>query len=352
MLSSWVHLRFKGLHPTFRYSTVLCFWVMEASLQPGERRALPTRLSPSRASDFKRCPKLFEYKTILGFVTPNTVATARGTLFHLVFEHLFDFPRTERTRENALSLVNPGWELLTHPDKADDEVIDTIERRLRDTSGLWIELLEADAWDLSSKLERAADYRLLAQPAPKKRRVSSARLSNSSTTTLKKTSNTFKTLIPMVERCTSKPSLGTSPCTATSTDLTFIAPRQAKIAGSLAITRQVNRRNLSMRVSHSLACGSMHCFSKKNAVFGPTNCALSTQALIGLPVWSMKWLMKHSRFGPRVRFYKFGMRSRPVMRKSTGQPRKPSSAIGATFSPCAQPSPQRRSDWLASKGSN
>ncbi len=140
---------------------------MEASLQPGERHALPTRLSPSRASDFKRCPKLFEYKTILGLSTPNTVATARGTLFHLVFEHLFDFPRAERTRENARSLVSPGWELLTHPDKADDEVSDPMERRLRDTSGLWIELLEADTWDLSSKLERAADYRILAPSGSK-----------------------------------------------------------------------------------------------------------------------------------------------------------------------------------------
>jgi putative RecB family exonuclease len=129
---------------------------------PGERRPLPTRLSPSRASDFKRCPKLFEYKTILGFTTPNTIATARGTLFHLVFEHLFDFDRVDRTVENARSLVRPGWELLVAPDKADDEVSDPIERRLRDVLGLWIEQLETDPRKLSSELERAADYRALA----------------------------------------------------------------------------------------------------------------------------------------------------------------------------------------------
>lgn len=138
---------------------------MEVSLAPGERRPLPQRLSPSRASDFKRCPKLFEYKTILGYPTPSTIATARGTLFHLVFEHLFDLERTERTKQNAHRMVRPAWELLVHPDKAMDEVSDPVERWLRDVSGLWIEQLEGTPDRLASTLERAHDYVTLAPQA-------------------------------------------------------------------------------------------------------------------------------------------------------------------------------------------
>lgn len=76
---------------------------------------LPHRLSPSRASDFLQCPRLFYYKTILGLATPGTIHTVRGTLVHLVAERLFDLPRGERTRDAAIALIRPCWDALAHP---------------------------------------------------------------------------------------------------------------------------------------------------------------------------------------------------------------------------------------------
>lgn len=73
---------------------------------------LPKRISPSRASDYLQCPKLFYYKTILGLSTPASVATCKGTLAHYAFEKIFDYPRDERTPENAVVYVRQHWEEL------------------------------------------------------------------------------------------------------------------------------------------------------------------------------------------------------------------------------------------------
>lgn len=73
---------------------------------------LPKRISPSRASDYDQCPKLFYYKTILGLSTPASVATCKGTLAHYAFEKIFDHPRDERTPENAILYVRQHWEDL------------------------------------------------------------------------------------------------------------------------------------------------------------------------------------------------------------------------------------------------
>ena len=71
---------------------------------------LPVRLSPSRASDYLQCPKMFYYKTLLHLSSPNTVATTTGTLAHHAFEKIFDLPRGERTPELAVPHVREHWE--------------------------------------------------------------------------------------------------------------------------------------------------------------------------------------------------------------------------------------------------
>jgi putative RecB family exonuclease len=76
---------------------------------------LPVKLSPSRAKDYQQCPKLFYYKTILGLQTPPTEATARGTVAHHAFEHIFDHPKGERTPEVALTYIRPAWEVMINP---------------------------------------------------------------------------------------------------------------------------------------------------------------------------------------------------------------------------------------------
>lgn len=100
---------------------------------------LPGRLSPSRASDYQQCPKLFYYKTILGLPTPATVATCKGTLAHYAFEKIFDHPREERTAANAVPYVRAHWtELSTEaayaPIVAEGEA--AIERMLTDAEAL------------------------------------------------------------------------------------------------------------------------------------------------------------------------------------------------------------------------
>lgn len=81
----------------------------------GDYERLPQRLSFSRASDYRECPKKFYFKTILGITEPNTVATVRGNIAHEVFERIFDHPAGERTLELALSYVTPAWQKLSVP---------------------------------------------------------------------------------------------------------------------------------------------------------------------------------------------------------------------------------------------
>lgn len=77
-----------------------------------ERPGLPKSLSPSRMSDWKKCPKAFHFKSILRVPTKPTEAQIKGTLVHSVLEHLFDHPRPERTVATALGLLPGYWEEL------------------------------------------------------------------------------------------------------------------------------------------------------------------------------------------------------------------------------------------------
>ncbi len=76
---------------------------------PSNRSATLQSLSPSRASDFKRCPQLFKFSAIDRIPTEPTVYQARGTTAHLALEHLFGLPANERTPERLAELFATAW---------------------------------------------------------------------------------------------------------------------------------------------------------------------------------------------------------------------------------------------------
>lgn len=69
-------------------------------------------LSPSRASDFKRCPQLFKFTSIDRIETPPNVYQARGTTAHLALERLFELPAADRTAERLYDLFREAWQEL------------------------------------------------------------------------------------------------------------------------------------------------------------------------------------------------------------------------------------------------
>jgi putative RecB family exonuclease len=122
------------------------------------------RLSPSRAKEFLQCPKLYHYKAIEGRTTPPTVATARGTLAHAVFERIFDLPHEQRrTPEAALAFLEPCWQIMVDPFVERSSVeAGSMAAFARDADDGWVGDLELDSYDAKRKLESAAAYRLLA----------------------------------------------------------------------------------------------------------------------------------------------------------------------------------------------
>ncbi|WP_329009877.1 RecB family exonuclease [Streptomyces sp. NBC_01601] len=72
----------------------------------------PSSLSPSRASDFMRCPLLYRFRVIDRLPEKPSEAATRGTLVHAVLERLFDAPAEERTAPRAKSLVPAQWDRL------------------------------------------------------------------------------------------------------------------------------------------------------------------------------------------------------------------------------------------------
>ena len=67
-------------------------------------------LSPSRASDFKTCPRLYRFRHIERIPSVPTPAQARGTAIHLALERLFDSPAPDRRPERLLELFDTAWE--------------------------------------------------------------------------------------------------------------------------------------------------------------------------------------------------------------------------------------------------
>ena len=132
---------------------------------------LPSRISPSRVSDFKQCPKLFHFKTILKIPTPGTVATARGTTTHTVLERIFDLAHEHRTAEMAQLFVEPACRTMLEP-VGDRSVVgpETPEFLIREAGGLWADVLATNPDRQDILLERAAEYVEIAPPGSRQER--------------------------------------------------------------------------------------------------------------------------------------------------------------------------------------
>ncbi|MDR3360588.1 MAG: PD-(D/E)XK nuclease family protein [Bifidobacteriaceae bacterium] len=81
-----------------------------------------TTLSPSRASDFMRCPLLYRYRAIDRLEEAPSEAAMRGRLVHSVLEALFDLPPQGRTPEAAEELVGPAYQALRQADQRLDQL--------------------------------------------------------------------------------------------------------------------------------------------------------------------------------------------------------------------------------------
>lgn len=106
-----------------------------------------TRLSPSRASDFKVCPQLFKFRAIDRLPEPVTAYQARGTTAHLALQRLFDLPAPKRTPQALFDLFRTAW----------------VEVRNDEYPELFESVEEERTWGLES-LELLANYFLVEDP--------------------------------------------------------------------------------------------------------------------------------------------------------------------------------------------
>lgn len=77
-------------------------------------------LSPSRATDFLRCPLRFRFRVVDRLPEAPSPAAVRGTVVHAVLERLFDLGAADRTPAAAARMVAPEWERL----RAENEELD------------------------------------------------------------------------------------------------------------------------------------------------------------------------------------------------------------------------------------
>ena len=66
-------------------------------------------LSPSRASQFKTCPKQFKFANVDKIKEPTTEVQAKGTTVHQALEDLFDLEPEERNTEKLHNLFREAW---------------------------------------------------------------------------------------------------------------------------------------------------------------------------------------------------------------------------------------------------
>jgi len=66
-------------------------------------------LSPSRASQFKTCPKQFEYANVLKIKEPTNEVQAKGTTIHTALEQLYDRKPNDRTLKNLENIFRNEW---------------------------------------------------------------------------------------------------------------------------------------------------------------------------------------------------------------------------------------------------
>ncbi len=84
-----------------------------SALLPADPEEAPepvANLSPSRASDFKTCPRMYKFRHLEKIPSVPTPAQARGTAIHLALERLFDFPASDRHPDQLLELLETAWE--------------------------------------------------------------------------------------------------------------------------------------------------------------------------------------------------------------------------------------------------
>ena len=76
----------------------------------------PLAISPSRASDYKRCPLQYRLRAIDRIPEPSSEAQVKGTLVHAVLEEMFAWPREQRTYPAAVKRLKPNWEKMREED--------------------------------------------------------------------------------------------------------------------------------------------------------------------------------------------------------------------------------------------
>ncbi len=74
-------------------------------------------LSPSRASQFKTCPKQFKFANVDKIKEPTTEVQAKGTTVHQALEDLYNLPKEERTSENLYNLFRSAWTKVRNNDE-------------------------------------------------------------------------------------------------------------------------------------------------------------------------------------------------------------------------------------------
>ena len=82
-------------------------------------------LSPSRASQFKTCPKQFEYANVLKIKEPTNAVQAKGTTIHTALEKIYDKDPHERTLENLQNIFRAEWNKV----RDDDEHLNLFKNR-------------------------------------------------------------------------------------------------------------------------------------------------------------------------------------------------------------------------------
>ena len=96
----------------------------------------PLALSPSRASDYKRCPLQYRFRAIDRLPEPSTEAQVKGTLVHAVLEEMFSWPREERTYPAAVKRLKPTWEQMRIDDPTCAEPVEDDYQMLVDARTL------------------------------------------------------------------------------------------------------------------------------------------------------------------------------------------------------------------------
>ena len=83
-------------------------------------------LSPSRASQFKTCPKQFKYANVDKILEPTNEVQAKGTTVHQALEDLYDLPSEERDLDTLHNLFREAWTKVRNNDEHHN-LFDTVE---------------------------------------------------------------------------------------------------------------------------------------------------------------------------------------------------------------------------------